>query len=543
MKKKVVFAFLGTIHDSGFNEKRWKRWRPTIALLGHPDEFEVGRIELFYTADGNKDLLKRITADIQAVSPDTTVHTHQLDVGSSPWDFSTVYGSLFDFAKQYSFDTQNEDYYLQTASGTHVAKICLFLLSESRIFPAKLVTTFADKALKNEDEEAWRGQIRVIDMQLERYSAIAQRFEKVATDNQSVLRNGIVTLNHDFNQMIEEVELVAIRSNSSMLITGPTGAGKSQLVSKIHQLKQSKDLISGGFVEVNCATLRGDNALSTLFGHKKGAFTGAVSDRDGMLKKANHGILFLDEIGELGLDEQAMLLKAIEEKKFTPLGSDQEVKSDFQLIAGTNRDLRQEVLNGRFRGDLLSRLNVWEFDLPSLSQRSEDIPPNIEYELQRQSIKVKKPVTMSTEAFTDYTQFAVHATWPGNFRDLGASIERMATLSTGGRIDRHEVQSEIKKLSRKWQQTPCQASRSIDSLVDQVLTKEAVAGLSLLDKSQLEVILKCVTTSGTVAEMAKMLEQTADRQNANWSDRGAKILSRFNLNYKDIKKKLLETAP
>ena len=108
-----------------------------------------------------------------------------------------------------------------------------------------------------------------------------------------------------------------------------------------------------------CATLRGNTAMSTLFGHKKGSYTGATTDRPGLLRTADKGVLFLDEVGELGLDEQAMLLRAIEEKIFYPLGSDTPVKSRFQLICGTNRDLAKEVAEGRFRADLLARINCW----------------------------------------------------------------------------------------------------------------------------------------------------------------------------------------
>ena len=130
-----------------------------------------------------------------------------------------------------------------------------------------------------------------------------------------------------------------MRSASPILLLGPTGAGKSLLARRIYELKKSRRLVKGPFVEVNCATVRGDAAMSALFGHVKGAFTGAVRDRPGLLLSADDGVLFLDEIGELGLDEQAMLLRALEEKRFLPLGGDQEVSSDFQLIAGTNRDL------------------------------------------------------------------------------------------------------------------------------------------------------------------------------------------------------------
>ncbi len=123
--------------------------------------------------------------------------------------------------------------------------------------------------------------------------------------------------------------------------------------------------------------------MSALFGHKKGAFTGAASDREGLLRSADSGMLFLDEIGELGLDEQAMLLRAIEEKTFLPVGADQESQNRFQLICGTNQNLQKRVGEGRFREDLLSRINLWSFALPGLQNRKEDIEPNLAYELER----------------------------------------------------------------------------------------------------------------------------------------------------------------
>lgn len=155
-----------------------------------------------------------------------------------------------------------------------------------------------------------------------------------------------------------------LQARRALLLTGPTGAGKSRLARRIFDLKKLRHAVAGNFVEVNCATLRGDGAMSTLFGHVKGAFTGAITERQGLLRSADGGVLFLDEIGELGLDEQAMLLRAVEDKAFLPLGSDREVQSAFQLIAGTNRDLLVSVRNGRFREDLLARINLWTFRLP-----------------------------------------------------------------------------------------------------------------------------------------------------------------------------------
>ena len=156
--------------------------------------------------------------------------------------------------------------------------------------------------------------------------------------------------------------------------------------------------MQGEFIDVNCATLRGDGAMSALFGHVKGSFTGALHARAGYLKAADDGLLFLDEIGELGFDEQAMLLKAIEEKRFFPMGGDKEVASDFQLIAGTHRDLAQDVRAGRFREDLFARINTWLYTLPGLKDRREDIEPNLDFELDRIAHQLGKKVRFNSDA-------------------------------------------------------------------------------------------------------------------------------------------------
>ena len=245
---------------------------------------------------------------------------------------------------------------------------------------------------------------------------------------------------------------MAIGSNAPILLTGPTGAGKSQLARRIYELKKARRQVAGPFVEVNCATLRGDGAMSALFGHRRGAFTGALQDRPGLLRTANDGILFLDEVGELGLDEQAMLLRAVEEKSFLPVGADKEVSSDFQLIAGTNRDLLSAVRQRNFREDLLARLNLWTFRLPSLRERPEDIEPNLDYELDRFARTQGRRITCNKEAREKFLQFATgnDAAWSANFRDLGAAVTRMATLAASGRVTAEIAEEEIARLRTAW---------------------------------------------------------------------------------------------
>ena len=208
------------------------------------------------------------------------------------------------------------------------------------------------------------GQYRIIDLDLSRYDQIAQRFHRERRDSVSFLKSDIDTRNPGLNRTIEQIEHVAVHSPDPILLMGPTGAGKSQLARRIFELKQQRRQVADRFIEVNCATIRGEAVMSTLFGHKKGTYTGAVQNRAGLLREANGGMLFLDKVGELGVDKQAMLLRAIEEKRFMPMGSDRGVQSDFQLICGINRDLVQVVKAGRFR-DAYSLASICgRFDCP-----------------------------------------------------------------------------------------------------------------------------------------------------------------------------------
>ncbi len=285
---------------------------------------------------------------------------------------------------------------------------------------------------------------------------IATRFAQEQTESLSFLKSGIETQNAAFNTLIEQIERVAIHSKSPLLLMGPTGAGKSQLARRIYELKKARRQgeLDALFVEVNCATIRGDAAMSALFGHVKGAFTGALASRPGLLRAAHGGVLLLDEVGELGLDEQAMLLRALEEKRFLPVGSDVEIKSDFQLIAGTNKDLALAVEAREFRDDLLARINLWTFTLPALKDRKEDIEPNLAYELQEYARLHGNNVTFNKEARDRFLAFATSApaTWRRNFRDLNAAINRMATLSggAGSRITVEVVEQEIRHLTESW---------------------------------------------------------------------------------------------
>lgn len=532
--KTVVIGLLGSTLDAGRGSRRWNRWRPTIDLCRQED-FLVHRLELLHSIR-HTNLAEQVGTDIEEISSNTEVRLHPVDF-EDPWDFEEVYARLLDFVRDYRFRHRSEQYLVHITTGTHVAQICWFLLVESRELPGRLLQSSPPDAGKHNAEI---GTHRIIDLDLSKYDLIASRFRQEQQEDLQFLKAGIDTKNRAFNTLIDRIEHVAIRSRSPVLLTGPTGAGKTHLARRLFELKVQRKQVQGRFVEVNCATLRGDQAMSMLFGHAKGAFTGAIKDRPGLLKSADAGVLFLDEIGELGIDEQAMLLRAIEDKRFLPVGTDIEVESDFQLIAGTNRDLAQHARQGAFRDDLLARINLWSFELPGLADRPEDIAPNLDYELERYATKHNMRITFQRDAKQAFLQFATsaEAIWKGNFRDFSAAVERMATLAPGGRIDSSVVQDEIDRLRHAWRADSMDAGSKHHDLLEltSVLGPNAIHDLDRFDQVQLADVLRVCRKSASLSEAGRVLFAASRRQrtSVNDSDRLRKYLAKFKLRWSDL---------
>ncbi len=529
MKKTVAIGMLGPQKDAGTDRARWDHWRPSIALC-QQDDLEIDRYELFYQPRFKK-LRDVAVADVKSVSPGTEVRVHEISF-RDPWDFAEVYAGLDDFVRGYRFKPDSEDYLVHITTGSHAWQICLFLMAESQRIPARLIQT----SPRGEGKGRRSGRHAVIDLDLSRYDHLAERFAAERRGDLDFLKAGIETKSVSFNRLMDRIEHVALESTGPILLTGATGVGKTQLARRIFELKKRHHLVSGEFVEVNCATLRGDAAMSALFGHEKGAFTGAQVARSGFLRAANGGVLFLDEIGELGLDEQAMLLRSIEEKRFVPMGSDRAVTSDFKLIAGTNRDLRRAVQAGTFREDLLARIDLWSFRLPSLNERMEDIEPNLEFELNRHATTGGRRATFNREARKRFLKFATNPAtpWRANFRDFNAALTRMATLAPGGRINSAIVSEEMERLSESW--SGALGSSAPHPTVRQVLGPEAVGELDLFELAQLETVLTTCLASGSAAAAGRALfaQSRQRRSSTNDGDRIAKYLGRFDLKWRDL---------
>ena len=240
-------------------------------------------------------------------------------------------------------------------------------------------------------------------------------------------RAAILTANPRMLALLSEAELVA-RSDASVLIRGESGTGKELLAQAIHRASPRH---AAPFVAINCAAIPETLLESELFGHAKGAFTGAVQARTGLFQQANGGTLFLDEIGDMPLPLQVKLLRVLQERQVRPLGGAQAVDVDVRVVSATHRDLDRAVADGEFRSDLFYRLNVVGLQLPPLRERREDIAMLAQHALQELAPKLHRRVTGFTADALDLLQ---RQEWPGNVRQLLNVVEQCCALSTTSRI-------------------------------------------------------------------------------------------------------------
>ena len=246
---------------------------------------------------------------------------------------------------------------------------------------------------------------------------------------------GLVGSSNAITEVIEHIELVAA-TRSTVLITGETGTGKELVAHAIHHRSAQRHQ---PFVKVNCAAIPDTLLESELFGHVRGAFTDATGTKKGKFALANHGSIFLDEIGTMSLGLQAKLLRVLQEREVEPLGSERTERVDVRVVAATNRDLRQLVREGRFQDDLFYRLAVIPIVIPPLRERIDDIPLLVEYFADKHARRANKPI----EAVEDGVVAALQAYhWPGNVRQLENTIERAVVLSPGRTITRDVVTVE-----------------------------------------------------------------------------------------------------
>lgn len=270
-------------------------------------------------------------------------------------------------------------------------------------------------------------------------------------------------------------EKVAL-TDATVLLTGETGTGKEVFANAIHE---GSDRKKNSFVAINCSAFSKDILESELFGHKAGAFTGAVKDKKGLIEEANGGTLFLDEIGEMPIELQAKLLRVLETREFIKMGETKVSKSDFRLIAATNRDLEEEIRHGNFREDLYFRLNIFEIRLPSLRERKEDLKALAKNFVE---VFVQKLHLSDVEVNPDYYKTLEKNDWKGNIRELRNTVERSMILMNNHVLDAESLPHYSEK-----------APAEKDSL-----------SIKSLEKEHIQKVLEY--TKGNKAEAARLLE-------------------------------------
>lgn len=248
--------------------------------------------------------------------------------------------------------------------------------------------------------------------------------------------DNIIGQSDPMKKIFSIVEKVA-SSDTTIMINGETGTGKGLIAKALHE---SSDRSSNAFVQINCGAISEGLLESELFGHVKGAFTGAIANKPGKFELAEGGSIFLDEIGDMSPDLQVKVLRVLEENEFEPVGGSRTIKANVRVITATHRDLEEEVQKGNFREDLFYRLYVIPITLSPLKERKSDIPLLVSHYINQFSLKKKKDIIISDRAM----EMLINYTWPGNVRELKNLIERLAVLNEGGKILPEDLPNKLK---------------------------------------------------------------------------------------------------
>jgi Nif-specific regulatory protein len=323
-------------------------------------------------------------------------------------------------------------------------------------------------------------------------------------DSESRGKYGLVGNSVEMQSIFAVIEKVA-DTPSTVLITGESGTGKELVAKALHEQSSRKD---DPFIKINCAAIPKTLMESELFGYEKGAFTGAVSSKPGRFELADGGTLFLDEIGEIPVEMQVKLLRAIQESEFERVGGLKTIKVDVRLITATNRDLEQEVGRGNFREDLFYRLNVVPLQIPPLRRRQGDIPMLVQHIIKKFNERLKKSITgVSDEALATLESHG----WPGNIRELENVLERTILFTKGDRIERADLQLVSSGAEPASQSQPIANGAVADDLDGEDATelsgslKEAVRAETA--RVERELIVKALDeTGGNVTQAARLLK-------------------------------------
>ena len=477
-----------------------KYWRPSTALALSLKSIGVDIDEyhlIFQPQWGGKGFQEKAATYIKEAIK-RLVAPNQIKVSLDPiyigngHDFETVYCALYDYFQDYLCEHKKEHncenrprYLVHVTSGSQAARMCLFLLAQNRWIPAECVQLWTEDP--KDKNQIGKCAITNPVLSSSKSKMLADLRKKNAETNQSTLKQHIKTQDKSYNKIIEDIEMIATRTNEPILLLGDTGVGKSVIAKQVFEVRKSNNLIPPNvmFQHFNCSGFKGDLVDSILFGHVEGAFTGATSDKMGIIGLANEGVLFLDEIGNLPLETQGKLLTVLDTHTFHMLGDYKtEKKSKFLLICATNEDLAQRVEEKTFRRDLFERIRTWTYTIPGLANRKDDIAPNIKEELKRFENEYGRRVTLDGQPFEQFLNYVKSIPLKGNFRELRRMIWHMATFADNGVINMDLVDMEIKQ--HKSENAPHTQSNAKTSVMDTTVGPNKSNAGDLADKLLLQ---------------------------------------------------------
>ena len=427
---KVLLTFTG-FHDpfaSTVVEKRMQAG-PILSLA---DAIRFDRISLFDTP-GTVENTKGTVATLREIHPNLRVEVHSAPELTDPTDHLRILAFLRKTVPAVLKASPDAEFFISISSGTPSMHACWLLLVADGTIPARII--YGHPPRHAEDDY----RVSEVDLSSDAFPEIKPRVFQKASDPDQFLPDlqatcqtlGIVGTDNDFLTALDRAARVA-RYDSHVMILGETGTGKEHVARLIHQMSPRS---RGAFVVVNCAAFPKDLVESILFGHKKGAFTGAIRDQSGEFDNATGGTLFLDEIAELPVTSQSKLLRVLQDGQIKPLGAQKAHGVDVRVVAATNTDIQKAIREETFRLDLASRFQV-RIELPPLRHRKGDIIRLATYALQQWNRKHGENRRISRQALSALQQYA----WPGNVRELISAVETAAMLTRGATIQPEDLQ-------------------------------------------------------------------------------------------------------
>ena len=430
-RKRVGICLYGRNHD-----KKDEKFRPSLALATQ-EVYKLDDFYLLYQKDEEEQsgkLLEEIKAIYRSRGNACRPHRRMIAFDDI-FDFNSVLRAIKNALGEIASTVPDgSELFLGVATGTHVMQIAMYFIGDRQRLgkPTSLVYVGPGEGRGG---ASWKAACRPISLNWNEYVEITAGFQNDRRNYAQSLFPYLIGADSRWSGELEMLAAVASETEEPILLLGETCTGKSRLADQLHAISRRKDK---QYIPFNCATLNGSLADSALFGHARGAFTGAVGEREGLLDKADGGTLFLDEIGELESGIQAKLLTALEEKKYYRLGEEggEERKSDFRLIAATNRDLEQMTGNGKFRSDLLARINNWTFTLPRLVDLRDCWDSALDKALDEWMMlkdrngERRAPVSFDPKGRAAFLDLASRHDWKGNFRDFNNMVWRLATAAS-----------------------------------------------------------------------------------------------------------------